>query len=275
MMKHEKISFIGGGNMAKSLISGMIQSNYPQSLITVSTPHQDKVNLLVEKFKINGTTDNSLAATNSDIIVLAIKPQMMQQVLTEMSSSINNFSDKLIISVMAGVTVNRICQMLPGCSKVIRVMPNTPALIGLGMAGLYASKECSVNDKTFADELLKSCGKTAWVQNEASIDDITAISGSAPAYFFLFMECIANKAKTMGFSEADTRTIIEQVALGSANMVIKNQEKSISELRAAVTSKGGTTFEAIKVFEDKKLNEIVEKAIDACKNRATEMATQF
>lgn len=274
-MKHEKITFIGGGNMATSLISGMIKGEYPKHLITVSTPHQDKVDLLSKKYGINGKIDNSIAAQDANVIVLAVKPQMMKNVLDQLSESISDFSQKLIISVMAGVTVERICELLPNCSRVIRVMPNTPALIGLGMAGLFASQNCNANDKEFADELLKCCGKTIWVNTEEGINDITALSGSAPAYFFLFMECMANKAKEMGFTEADTRTLLEQVAIGSVNMVKTNQDKSIAELRAAVTSKGGTTFEAIKVFEESNLNEIVSTALDACKKRAEEMSRQF
>ena len=274
-MKHHNITFIGGGNMGKSLIKGIINAGYPTEKITVSTPFAEEVAKLKETFGINGTTSNPEAAKEADIVVMAVKPQMMHDVLTEFSGSGIDFSNKLIISIMAGVTTFRISELVPGLTRIVRVMPNTPALIGLGMAGLYPAAGATEDDRVFAEELLSCCGKTVWVQSEEGIDNITALSGSAPAYFFLFMECMAEKAKEYGFSEEQARTILEQVALGSAQMVIKNQDKTIAELREAVTSKGGTTYEALKVFNESNLMETVSKALDACKNRAEEMSKQF
>ncbi len=275
MIKHQKIAFVGGGNMAQCLIQGLVKSGYPKTLIFVSTPHQEKVDLLKNKFGINGTTDNVAFVKDAEIVVLAVKPQVMAGVLNELNSKISDFSNKLIISIMAGVTINRIGSLLNGASRVIRVMPNTPALIGYGMAGIYASENATKDDKEYASELLGSVGKIVYVDSEQAIDAITAISGSAPAYFFYFMECLAKKAMAYNFSEKDARAIIEQVALGSAEMVLRNQDKTLEELRAAVTSKGGTTYEALKVFSEENLEETVSKALDACCKRANEMAKQF
>ena len=275
MHTDKKIAFIGGGNMAGSLIQGLCKSGYPANNITVSDPVSDKVAALREKFGINGTDNNTEAVKNAEVILFAVKPQMMAEVLSGIARDIDDFKDRLIISIMAGVTISRISGPLHGASRIVRVMPNTPALIGLGMAGLFASEGALPEDREYAKEVLESVGKAVFVKSEDGIDDITALSGSAPAYFFYFMECMAEKAKAYGFSEEESRIILEQVARGSAEMVIRNQDKTLAELRAAVTSKGGTTYEAIRVMQERELNAIVNDALDACKNRATEMGKQF
>lgn len=274
-MQHQNITFIGGGNMGKSLIKGILNAGYPKEKVTVSTPFAEEINTLKQTFGINGLTDNVEAVKNADIVVMAVKPQMMHDVLTQFASSGIDFSKKLLISIMAGVTTGRIAELVPGLTRIVRVMPNTPALIGLGMAGLFPAAGASEADKKFAEDLLGCCGKTVWVDSEEGIDNITSLSGSAPAYFFLFLECMANKAAEYGFSEKDARSMLEQVILGSAQMVINNQDKSIAQLREAVTSKGGTTYEALKVFNESNLNDIVSRALDACKKRAEEMSKQF
>ncbi|WP_406042667.1 pyrroline-5-carboxylate reductase [Succinimonas sp.] len=275
MNTDKKIAFIGGGNMAGSLIQGLCQSGYPAKNITVSDPVTEKVNTLRDKFGINGGSDNAKAARDADVILFAVKPQMMAEVLSGIAAEIPDFKDKLLISIMAGVTISRISGILHGAPRIVRVMPNTPALIGMGMAGLFASEGALPEDRDFARDVLASVGKAVFVKTEAGIDEITALSGSAPAYFFYFMECMAEKAKAYGYSEEDARIILEQVAKGSAEMVIRNQDKTLAELRAAVTSKGGTTYEAIKVMQERNLAEIISAALDACKNRAEEMGKQF
>lgn len=260
--------------MAQSLINGIINANYPKELITVCTPFAEEISKLKEKFGINGTIHNDQGAKDADVIVLAVKPQMAEEALKPISDSINNFSNKMIISVMAGIPISRIHQLLPNSQKVVRVMPNTPCLIGYGMSGAYSE---GLNDQEieYTSNLLSSCGKVLWLKNEEQINSITSLSGSAPAYFFLFLECMNNKAKEYGFTEEQSRAILEQVALGSAMMVIKNQDKTLSSLREAVTSKGGTTAKALDVFNNNNLNKIVSDALDACKDRAIEMSKQF
>lgn len=273
-MNFKKITFIGGGNMAQSLINGILKANYPKDLITVCTPHEEKVSSLINKFQISGTTNNTQGIKESEVIVLAVKPQMALEALKEAKEEIKDFSDKLVISVMAGITVNRIKELLPNVKRVVRVMPNTPCLIGYGFSGAF-KEGLNQEEETYAQDLLSSCGKVLWVNTEEKIDEITALSGSAPAYFFLFLECMQNKAKEYGFSDEDARLILENVALGASMMVLKNQDKSLGELRQAVTSKGGTTAKALDEFNKADLNKIVSLALDACKNRAIEMAKQF
>ena len=273
-MQNLKIAFIGGGNMGGSLISGLIKSGYESNLITVATPVDKEVETLKAKFKINGTTNNAQAGKDADVVVLAVKPQIMATALKALKES-NSFKNKLIITVMAGVTCSRIQSILGDAERIIRVMPNTPALIGFGMAGLFASPAAKEEDKKFAAELLGSCGKTIWIKKESGIDDFTALSGSAPAYFFLLMEAMAEKAHEMGFSDEEARTTIAQVALGSAHMVLKNNDKSLKQLREAVTSKGGTTYAAIQVFNANNFNKSVGDAMQACRDRAEEMSREF
>ncbi len=274
-MNNKKIAFIGGGNMGKSLIGGILKAGFAKENITVATPIAEEVATLQQNLGINGTTSNTEAASTADIIVLAVKPQVMQVALTAMTEKVTDFSNKLIISVMAGVTVERIASILPKANRIIRAMPNTPALIGYGMAGLFASATATAEDKEFAQTMFGSCGKYQWVSEEHGLSDITGLSGSGPAYFFLFMECMVNKAKELGYSEEFARDLITQLALGSVQMVIHNQDKTIAQLREAVTSKGGTTYEALQVFKQRDLNGITSDAIDACIKRADEMAKQF
>lgn len=273
-MEFKKITFIGGGNMAKSLINGLIRAKFPSNNITVCTPHPEKVAALKEEFKINGTTDNAQGCMDAEVIILAIKPQVAATALAPISAAISDFSNKIIISVMAGITIERITKLLPGAKKVVRVMPNTPCLIGYGLSGAFASG-LNQEEKDFTNNLLSSCGHAIWLDSEDKINDITALSGSAPAYFFLFLECMSEKAKEYGFSEDNARYILQNVALGSAMMVLENQDKTLKQLREEVTSKGGTTAKALDVFNNHDLTNIVSEALDACKNRAVEMAKQF
>ncbi len=274
-MKHQNIAFIGGGNMGKSLIRGILRAGYPREMVTVSTPFPEEIAKLKETFGIRGVTDNAAAARDAAVVVMAVKPQMMRDVCADFAAAGLDFGGKLMISIMAGVTTGRLAGLVPGLKRVVRVMPNTPALIGRGMAGLYPAPGAGEEDKKFAEELLGCCGKTVWTKSEDDIDAVTALSGSAPAYFFLFMECMAKKALEYGFTAAEARAMLEQVALGSAEMVAKNPDKTIAELREAVTSKGGTTYEALRVFGENSLDRIVSEALDACRDRAREMSRQF
>ncbi|AWB67486.1 pyrroline-5-carboxylate reductase [Saccharobesus litoralis] len=278
-MNIKNIAFIGAGNMSKSIIGGLVEKGYPANNITAANPSQGKLDALQTAFNINITQDNLNAVTNADVVVLAVKPQLMNEMLQRLTQDANqaklDLSKKLFISIAAGLPVARLNEMLGAEHQIIRTMPNTPSLLGLGMTGLYAPQNISVEDKTFANDLMAAVGQTAWVEDEAGIDKIIAVAGSAPAYFFLFMESLEQEAKALGFSDTDARNIVQQVALGSAQMVCHNQEVSLADLRAQVTSKGGTTAEAIKVFEDQGLRDISKQAMHAAIKRAEEMAKLF
>ena len=274
-MEQRNIAFIGAGNMARSLISGLINAGFPGSKIHATDIDADKAQQLGAEFGITGSNDNVTAVKGADVIVLAVKPQFMAEMLTQLAPAIGDFGNKLIISIAAGVSVARIQSLLNGHQNIVRCMPNTPSLIGIGMTGLFASAPVNAADRQFAQDMLQAVGKTVWVDNEAAINGVTAASGSGPAYFFLFMQYMVEEAQRMGFSADDARQLVQETALGAAQMVIANPETELATLRAQVTSKGGTTAAAINTFEEGKLAALVSAAMQAAQHRAEEMETLF
>ena len=274
-MEQRNIAFIGAGNMARSLISGLINAGFPGSKIHATDIDADKAQQLGAEFGITGSNDNVTAVKGADVIVLAVKPQFMAEMLTQLAPAIGDFGNKLIISIAAGVSVARIQSLLNGHQNIVRCMPNTPSLIGIGMTGLFASAPVNAADRQFAQDMLQAVGTTVWVDNEAAINGVTAASGSGPAYFFLFMQYMVEEAQRMGFSADDARQLVQETALGAAQMVIANPETELATLRAQVTSKGGTTAAAINAFEEGKLAELVSAAMQAAQHRAEEMETLF
>lgn len=274
-MQQKKITFIGAGNMASSIISGLVKDGYPSQLICAAEPNQAATQKLVDTFSIIGSQDNNQSAQWAEVIVLAVKPQIMADVCEALIAGGVDFSNKLVISIAAGVSVARLQAILGADTAIIRTMPNTPALLQKGMTGLFASTQVSEQDKTFSGELLASVGETVWVDEESQINAVIAASGSAPAYFFLFMEAMQNKAIDMGFSEQEARLLVLQSALGSAEMVKQNPDLDLATLRENVTSKGGTTAEAVRTFNDLELSQIVAKAMQAASDRGEEMEKLF
>jgi len=265
-----KIAFIGAGNMAKAIISGLVNSGVAPQSIMVSNPSAEKRVALAQEFGINETADNIEAAKFADVIVLSVKPHFISDVCQQISSAIN-IDNKTFVSVAAGTTLAQIQQALGGDYPVVRVMPNTPSQLGLGMSGLFASPQVSEQEKAASEELMLAVGKIIWLKSEAQIDDIIAVAGSAPAYFFLFMEAMEKQAQLLGFNAQESRMLVQQTALGAAQMVDKN-DVSIAQLRENVTSKGGTTQAALKQFTDDGLESLVARAMNAAIKRAKEMA---
>ena len=274
-MLHKKITFIGAGNMAGSIISGLVKDGYPADFICASDPCLENTQKLTQQYAILGSQNNSEAVANSDVIVLAVKPQMMAKVCQTLADQGADFTNKLVISIAAGISVQRLQSLLGENTAVIRTMPNTPALLQKGMTGLFASKQVKEADKNFAGELMACVGETVWVKDESMINAIIAASGSAPAYFFLFMEAMQAKAIEMGFDEEQARLLVLQSALGSAEMVKQNPDIALSTLRENVTSKGGTTAEALRTFNDLTLTDTVAKAMQAAADRGAEMEALF
>lgn len=270
-MTQPKIAFIGAGNMANAILTGLVKNGYPAQKLTATAPSDTNLAKLRQQLAINTTHNNVEAAQNADVIVLAVKPQGLQSVC----ESLPDLSGKLVLSIAAGVTLERLSQWLNGHTNLVRAMPNTPALIGMGMTGLFAHNDVSETDKTFIDTQLQSVGKTCWVETEAQMNGIIAAAGSAPAYFFLFMQAMQEEAMKQGFTEAQARQLVEQTALGASQLVQVRSDCSLAELRAQVTSKGGTTAEAIRVFEREQLNDTVGKAMRAAVARAEEMERLF
>ena len=274
-MLHKKITFIGAGNMATSIISGLIKDGYPSDAICASEPNAQATDKLVQQHSINGSQDNVASANWAEVIVLAVKPQIMANVCQALADAGVDFSNKLVISIAAGISVQRLQSLLGENTPVIRTMPNTPALLQKGMAGLFASEQVNDENKGFAEQLMQAVGEILWVDQEAMIDAVTATSGSGPAYFFLFMEAMHAKATQMGFTDEQAKQLVLQTALGSAEMVAKNPDISIATLRQNVTSKGGTTAAALDTFNDLALTETVAKAMQAASDRGAEMQTLF
>ena len=272
-MEHKQITFIGAGNMARSIIAGLVASGYPADMITATDPNQEQRDLLAGKYGINTSADNSAAAATADVVVLAVKPQLMQVVCEGMSGV--DFSDKLLISIAAGVSVARLNELLQCQLKLVRVMPNTPALVGKGMSGLFAAETVTDADRNFAGSLMEAVGAVCWVEQESGINNVIAAAGSAPAYFFLFMEAMQQEAIAQGFDKETARLLVQQSALGAAEMVVANPDTELSTLREQVTSKGGTTAEALRTFNEHQLSAIVAKAMQAAVTRAEEMEKLF
>lgn len=272
-MKQRTIAFIGAGNMARAIIEGLLQSNFPASDIIAVNRSEDKNAELIHTLGIKANTDVIESAKYADVIVLGVKPQNMAELLSTMKEI--DWHNKLVISIAAGISIKRLSQMANASLNIIRVMPNTPALIGEGMTGLYAPESVSESDCQFAEELFHAVGKTCWVPKESDINNIIAVAGSAPAYFFLFMEAIQAEALRQGFDNDTARELVQQTALGAAKMVIANPTLELATLREHVTSKGGTTAQALSVFNHNKFSETVAKAMQAAVGRAEEMESQF
>lgn len=268
-MEHKKLAFIGTGNMAYAIIQGLLKSGYPASQIIACNKSNLARRAELQAVGIATNFANKAAVEQAEVIVLAVKPQMMAEVCAEFSDV--DFSQKWVISVAAGISVERLEQLLPSAKNIIRTMPNTPSLIGEGITGLFAKKSVNSTACQFAEELMTAVGKCYWVESEDKINQIIAITGSSPAYFFRFMEAMQQSAMQMGFSEQDARFLVQSVALGAAKLVEKNPQTSLSTLRENVTSKGGTTAKALEVFEQYNLLETVDKAMWAAIHRAEEM----
>ncbi len=268
-----KIAFIGAGNMAKAIVIGLVNNGVAPKSIMVANPSEHKRIALANELGVLQTSDNIEAAQFADVIVLCVKPYLIAQVCQQISKAIDNIATKSFISVAAGTTVAQIQQALGGNYSVIRVMPNTPTQVGLGMSGLFASTQVSAQQKQTAEQLMSAVGKIIWLKTEDQIDDVIAVAGSAPAYFFLFMEAMEKHAQQLGFSAQESRMLVEQTALGAAQMVVQNNVP-ISQLRENVTSKGGTTQAALMQFKQDGLEEIVANAMNAAIKRAKEMAQE-
>ncbi len=272
-MSEQTIAFIGTGNMSHAIIGGMVSSGFAKDRIIATNRNAEKLAKVKNDFGVQTETDNLAALKKADVIVLAVKPQMMADLCKTFASSGIDYKNKLFISIMAGVTIKRLHSLLAHPVRIIRCMPNTPALLGEGVSGLFA-QDTTDADNQFAQSLFESTGIVIWLKNESDINSITAMSGSSPAYFFLFMEAMEQKAKDLGFSDEQARKVVQQVASGAAKMV-EEQDISIAQLRANVTSKGGTTAAALAHFEQKLLGKTVAEAMDKCIARAKQMELEF
>ncbi|TCJ98399.1 pyrroline-5-carboxylate reductase [Volucribacter psittacicida] len=272
-MQQKSIVFIGGGNMAQAIIFGLLSKGYPAQLINVCDRNPSKLALFANK-GVAIEQDKEKALQQADVVVLAVKPQAMAETCAEFASAVD-FTNKLVISIAAGISCARLAQYLPSAQAIIRVMPNTPALVAEGMTGLFATEQVSLSLKQFTQQLFSSVGQVCWVKDEQKMHAITAAAGSSPAYFFLFMEAMAQALADSGLDNEQIRLLIQQSALGAAKMVVENPKLSLSQLRENVTSKGGTTAAALQVFQQHQLDQLVQQAMQACITRSQQMEKQF
>lgn len=272
-----KISFIGGGNMASALIGGLIKQGVSAKNIFVADPYdQTRQRLESELSIITAENIKKLSAhiESSDVVVLAVKPQQFKEAAHELAAVISTFKTKpLCLSVAAGIRTSDMASWL-GHTRLVRAMPNTPALISQGMTGLYTSTDTSSNDKNLAQDICLAVGKVVWVDNEKQMDDITAVSGSGPAYVFAFLEALENAAIAQGLNSDQARLLAIQTLQGAASLAAQSSEPP-SVLREKVTSKGGTTYAALQVLEKESWAQIMAKAIAAASARGAEMGDEF
>ena len=267
-MKHVNIGFIGGGNMAHSLIGGLIADGIEAEHIWVSDPSAERLQQLRQEFSIQCDADNTAVCSACDVIVLAVKPQVLKEVCSGLGSSIDK---QLVISIAAGVRGDAICHWLGKKVALVRVMPNTPSLVQAGAAGLYANESVSNAQRDIAESILRAVGMTVWLDNEKALDVVTALSGSGPAYFFYIMESMQAAATELGLDAEQARMLTLQTAFGAAKMALESSVDA-AELRRRVTSPGGTTEAAITQFDNDQLRDVIARALQAAAARADELA---
>lgn len=264
------IAFIGGGNMAHALISGLLTNGHNAKQISVVELEKEKREALHAEFGVN-VTDQLPIVANADIVFLAIKPQQLRDVSIFLSSLLRH---QLIISIAAGIRCVDLIRWLGGYDTVIRVMPNTPAQIQQGVSGLFAAKGVSANQKTQASELLESVGHVVWLDDESQMDAVTAISGSGPAYVFYFIEAMQQAGIALGLSEEQVRTLSLQTFIGGSQLAAQSTE-SPQTLRKQVTSKAGTTERALLSMEESGVKAAIIQAIQAAAARSKELGDQL
>ncbi len=266
------ICFIGGGNMATSLIGGLIAQGHPADSISVSDPNESQRSELEQQFSIKTFSDCAPAMENADIVVLAVKPQIMKTVASDVAIAAKQSAKQpLFVSIAAGINLFSLQTWLGQEQAIVRCMPNTPSLIQLGASGLFANEHTSIVQKNLAETVLKAAGIVQWVQSEAEIDAVTAVSGSGPAYYFLLMEAMIDAGVDLGLSRETASELTIQTAIGAAQMA-KESDVDVAELRRRVTSPGGTTEQAINTFEGAHLRDIVKAALNSANRRSGELA---
>ena len=256
--------------MATSLIGGLIANQFLPGNITVAEPDQDKLDQLQHQFAIQTTTSNQQAVERSNVLVLAVKPQIMQTVCKDLASIVQQ-TKPLIISIAAGIRSTDINRWLGNHCAIVRCMPNTPALIQCGATGLFANLQVTDKQNNLAEQILSAAGLTLWVNDETLMDAVTAVSGSGPAYFFLLIEAMQKAAQQLGLDAESAQKLSLQTALGDSRMAIESSDTA-TELRQKVTSKGGTTEAAINSFLSQGFENMVTDALTSARDRAIELA---
>lgn len=272
-MKDCNITFIGGGNMARSLIGGLISDGFDPHNIHVSDSEPLCLQALTDKYPIHAYSNNIEAAQASTVLILAVKPQQLQSVVRQLAPHWQ--TDTLVISIAAGIRINDIARWLEQEEvAIVRAMPNTPSLVQAGATALSANAFVSTQQHELAESILRAVGLALWVDDESKMDAVTALSGSGPAYFFLVMEAMEFAAAEMGLDAESARLLCLQTAFGAAKMALESDETT-KTLRERVTSPGGTTERAVSELEDGGIRSLFENALVAAALRSRELASQL
>lgn len=259
-MENVTITFIGAGNMGQALIGGLIQSSTPVDRIRAADPDAGKRTALADEFGIATFGDNAEAATGTDVLVMAVKPQVIDRVLASLSGAVG--AGTLVVSVAAGIPLDRLSRGLGGHDRTVRAMPNTPALYRAGITGLTAGSGVTAEDRARAEAVMKAAGQVVWIDDESLMDAVTAVSGSGPAYFFALTEQLAAAGARAGLPPEIAEQLARQTAVG-AGVMLAQSDTDAAELRRRVTSPGGTTAAALKSLEEDGFARLIEKAVDA------------
>ena len=264
------IAFIGGGNMASAIIGGLIASGLPASQITVVEPFEAARDALKAKFGIDALPNATAALSAADLVVWATKPQTFKEATTAVAA---HTTQALHLSVAAGITTDSIAQWL-GTGRIVRAMPNTPALVGKGMTGLFARPDVDAAGKALIERVIATTGQLVWVDAEAKLDAVTAMSGSGPAYVFLFLEAMTQAGVDMGLTADQSYQLAIATFQGASELAARSDEPA-SVLRERVTSKGGTTYAAITHMQQNELPQHFIAALRRAESRAKELAAEF
>lgn len=271
MHKNLKICFIGGGNMAAAMIGGMANKLLPGTNIHVVDINPETLASLQQRFGITTAERIDEAVAQSDVIVLAVKPQQMRDVVVELRPHVSN---QLVLSIAAGICATDMSRWLNGHAAIVRTMPNTPALVGLGMSGMVAMDGVSPQQRKIADEIMKAVGTTVWLEDEAQIDAVTAVSGSGPAYVFYFLEAMQQAAQEMGLTAEQGKQLAYATFVGASQLAVQSAEP-VTVLRERVTSKGGTTHAAINSMSESGVQQAIIRAMKAAQTRSQELSEEF
>lgn len=269
-MNTQKIGFIGGGNMASSLLSGLIASGHPASQLWVSDTNAETLAHLATQFNVNTSLNNLDIVDAVDVVVLAVKPQIMREISQSLATEIQ-IKKPLVVSIAAGISQASLSAWLGEKTAIVRCMPNTPALVLTGATGLHANANVSEEQSDLAENILRSVGIALWVETEGELDAVTAVSGSGPAYYFLLMEAMEKAALELGLNAQTAQLLVQQTALGAAKIALESAE-SPEKLRERVTSPNGTTQKAIETFQAGGFVELVSKALNAARDRSVELS---
>ncbi|MAH73356.1 MAG: pyrroline-5-carboxylate reductase [Porticoccaceae bacterium] len=258
--------------MASALINGLISNGYPSTEILVSDPNEDAKNSLSEQHHIQCMSDNKSAVRIADLIILAVKPQILKEVASELSKVIQ--IQKVVVSIAAGVSISALQNWFGKNIPIVRSMPNTPTMLGLGATGMYANRHVTAEKCSLVERIFNTVGYSCWLDSEKDIDSVTAVSGSSPAYFFFIFEIMQRVAEDFGLSPRAAKNLILRTAKGSVEMAL-NSDSEVSELRRQVTSPKGTTEQAIASLQSGNLDQLIHQAMKAALKRAQELSEEY